>query len=177
MNGDRGGALRSGELARRAGVSADTLRAYERRGLLPEARRAANGYRLYPPEALPRVELIQAGLAFGFTLAELGRFLDARRAGRPPCRDVRDAARTRLLEIEDAIAELNGLRESLTRLVETWDARLHEASPRQALGLLETLPRVETLPHLAARRAGAAVSARRFSRAPGARRKKNQEDA
>ncbi len=177
MNRDRGPALHSGELARRAGVSADTLRAYERRGLLPEARRAANGYRLYPPEALPRVELIQAGLAFGFTLAELGRFLDARRAGRPPCREVRDAARQRLLEIEDAIVELHGLRESLTKLVETWDARIEQASPRQPLGLLETLPRVEALPQTSARRAGAAVSARRFSRAPGARRRKNPEEA
>ncbi len=81
------------------------------------------------------------------------------------------------------MAELRGLHDSLRSLVEAWDARLEGASPRQALGLLESLPRVETLPRdetlprSAARRAGAAVSARRFSRAPGARRKKNQEDA
>ena len=169
MDPNRRTALRSGELARQAGVSSDTLRVYERRGLLPEARRAPNGYRLYPPEALARVELIQAGLAFGFTLAELGRFLDSRRAGRPPCREVRDAAKERLGEIEDAMAELGELRDALTGLIAQWDSRMDGASPRQPLHLLETLPRS------AARRAGAAVSARKFSRAPGARRLKKKE--
>jgi MerR family transcriptional regulator, Zn(II)-responsive regulator of zntA len=147
-------------------VSADTLRAYERRGLLPEARRAANGYRLYPPEALRRVEMIQSGLAFGFTLSELGRFLDARRAGRPPCREVRDAAKKRLSEIEDALAELRTLRGALARLVRDWGCRIEGESPLRPLHLLETLPRS------AARRAGAALSARRFSRAPGTRPRK-----
>ena len=171
MDRERGQSLRSGELARRAGVSPDTLRSYERRGLLPEARRAANGYRMYPVEALERVELIQAGLAFGFTLAELGRFLDARRDGRPPCRDVRDAAKKRLREIEDALGELRQLREALARLVEGWDHRIGDASPREALRFLETLSRVETLPRAAARRAGATVLGRRFSR------KKTKEDS
>ena len=156
--------MRSGELSRRAGVSPDTLRAYERRGLLAEARRSANGYRIYPPEALERVEMIQSGLAFGFTLAELGRFLDARRAGRPPCRDVRDAAKRRLAEIEAALKELGQLRESLARLLDSWDQRIDTSSPREALRLLETLSRVETLPRSEARRAGAAVLGRRFSR-------------
>jgi DNA-binding transcriptional MerR regulator len=169
---DREAGLRSGELARRAGVSVDTLRAYERRGLLPPARRASNGYRLHAPEALERVEMIQAALAYGFTLSELGRFLEARRAGRPPCREVRAAARERLREIEDAIAELGELREGLARLVEDWDARVGEASPRQAVHLLESLPRPASL----RRRAGAAVSARRFRRSPGRPLRKTQEE-
>ena len=170
---DRRGPLRSGELARRTGVSADTLRAYERRGLLPPARRSSNGYRLYPAEAVARVELIQAGLAFGFTLSELGRFLGARRAGSPPCREVRDAAKARLREIEGAVAELQSLHEALTELVEEWDRRLKSAgaSPRRPLGLLETLPRS------AVRRAGASVSARRFSRSPGPRPRARKEES
>ena len=155
--------LRSGELARRTGVSADTLRSYERRGLLPPATRSANGYRLYPAEAVARVELIQAGLAFGFTLSELGRFLGARRAGSPPCREVRDAANARLREIDEAVGELQGLRDALAKLVAEWNRRLASAGPssRRPLGLLETLPRSGV------RRAGASVSARRFSRSPG----------
>ena len=170
---DRRGPLRSGELAQRTGVSADTLRAYERRGLLPPASRSSNGYRLYPAEAVARVELIQAGLAFGFTLSELGRFLGARRAGSPPCREVRDAAKARLREIEGAVAELQGLHEALTELVEEWDRRLKSAgaSPRRPLGLLETLPRS------AVRRAGASVSARRFSRSPGPRTRARKEES
>jgi MerR family transcriptional regulator, Zn(II)-responsive regulator of zntA len=172
-NRDLRGPLRSGELAARTGVSADTLRSYERRGLLPPATRSSNGYRLYPPEAVARVELIQAGLAFGFTLSELGRFLGARRAGSPPCREVRDAARARLCEIEEAVAELQELREALARLVAEWDKRLEGAgaSPRRPLGLLETLPRS------AVRRAGASVSARRFSRSPGSRGRTRKEES
>ena len=75
--------LRSGEVARRAGVSADTLRHYEQRGLLGKPRRLANGYRAYPPEALDRVLLIQRALAVGFTLDELAELLRARDGGRP----------------------------------------------------------------------------------------------
>ena len=54
--------FRSGEVARRTGVSADTLRHYERRGLLAKPRRRANGYRVYPPAAVDRVLLIQRAL-------------------------------------------------------------------------------------------------------------------
>ncbi len=85
-------AFAPGELARRAGVSADTLRVYERRGLLAAPGRARNGYRLYPPEALERVLLIQRALAFGFTLPELTRFLGARASGAPPAATCGDAA-------------------------------------------------------------------------------------
>ena len=82
--------LRSGEVARRAGVSADTLRHYEQRGLLRKPRRLANGYRAYPPEALDRVLLIQRALAVGFTLDELAEILRDRDGGRPPCRKGRE---------------------------------------------------------------------------------------
>jgi DNA-binding transcriptional MerR regulator len=172
-NRDRRAPLRSGELARRTGVSADTLRSYERRGLIPRPSRSANGYRLYPAETVARIELIQSGLAFGFTLAELGRFLDARRAGRPPCHEVRDAARARLRDIEEAMAELQALREALEKLVANWDARLQGAPPRRPLGLLETLPRTRP----AARQAGASVSARRFSRSPGSGGRTSKEES
>ncbi|HEY6049711.1 MAG TPA: MerR family transcriptional regulator, partial [Thermoanaerobaculia bacterium] len=64
-----------------AGVSADTLRHYERRGLLPLPERLPNGYRLYPPESLGRIHLIQAALGIGFSVDELGRILRARSRG------------------------------------------------------------------------------------------------
>src|SRR2546429_3524843 len=67
--------LRSGELARRAGVSPDTLRHYERRGLLPRPQRAAAGYRLYLPEALARVRLIRGALSLGVSGKELWTIL------------------------------------------------------------------------------------------------------
>lgn len=80
--------VRAGELARAAGVSTDTLRHYERKGVLGAARRPANGYREYPPEALGRVLLVRRALAFGFTLGEW----DGRPAG------AADGARAGLLE-------------------------------------------------------------------------------
>src|SRR5438552_17704061 len=78
--------LRSGELARRAGVSPDTLRHYERRGLLPRPERSAAGYRRYSPEALRRVRLIRGALSLGFTVHELGAILADRDLGRAPRR-------------------------------------------------------------------------------------------
>lgn len=102
-------AIRSGELARAAGVSSDTLRHYERRGLLPRPRRLGNGYRAYPPEALDRVVLIQRALSVGFTLDELARFLRARARGAPPCREVRALAAEKLREIDRRLEELPAL--------------------------------------------------------------------
>jgi DNA-binding transcriptional MerR regulator len=152
--------LRSGELARRAGISTDTLRVYERRGLLAAPRRGRNGYRLYPPDALERVLLIQRALAFGFTLPELARFLDARASGSAPCRDVRETAGRRLRDIDTAIAELEELKASLAQLVGTWDARLAKGAGPRKHGFLEALPARN-------RRGAAALAARRFTRPKG----------
>ena len=74
------GALSSGKLADLAGVSRDTLRHYERKGVLPRALRSQNGYRQYPPEALQRVQLIRRALSVGFTLDELAKVLKVRDA-------------------------------------------------------------------------------------------------
>src|SRR5437588_13043371 len=81
--------LRSGELARRAGVSPDTLRHYERRGLLPRPQKSAAGYRLYSPQALARIRLIRGALSIGVTLKELGTILADHDRGGAPCRRVR----------------------------------------------------------------------------------------
>jgi DNA-binding transcriptional MerR regulator len=67
--------LKSGDVARLAGLSADTLRRYEKLGLLPKAFRTKGGYRLYPPETLDRVRTIQSALRVGFELSELADFL------------------------------------------------------------------------------------------------------
>jgi DNA-binding transcriptional MerR regulator len=90
----------SGELARLAGVSSDTLRHYERKGVLPLARRLNNGYRKYPADSIDRVRLIRRALAVGFTLDELAQFLRARDRGLAPCREVRALATEKLTEVE-----------------------------------------------------------------------------
>ena len=132
--------FRSGELARAAGVSTDTLRHYERKGVLPAPRRAANGYRQYPAQALERVRLVRAALALGFTLDELARLLRARDRGGAPCREVRALAGRKLSEVEARLRELSALREHLRETLARWDARLDAAAEGERASLLETLP-------------------------------------
>jgi len=91
--------MRSAELARASGVSTDTLRHYERRGLLSPTR-SANGYRQYPAGALDRVLLIRRALASGFRLEDLARVLKSRDQGEAPCREVRALAEARLIALE-----------------------------------------------------------------------------
>ena len=92
--------MRTSEVARAAGVSADTIRLYERRGLVPRPRRTASGYRQYPPETVDRVRLVRRALALGFTLEELGMVLTARDRGEVPCRAVRALASEKLEAID-----------------------------------------------------------------------------
>ena len=67
--------LRSGELARLTGVSADTLRHYEKLGILPTSQRTNGGYRMFPPSSVERVRLAQRALQVGFSLSELWEIL------------------------------------------------------------------------------------------------------
>jgi MerR family copper efflux transcriptional regulator len=131
--------VRAGEVAKAAGVSTDTLRHYERKGVLPRPRRAANGYRQYPPEALARVLLVRRALSVGFTLDELARVLSARDRGAAPCREVRELAAVKLTEIEERIALLTELRGELRATLEEWDKLLARTSDGGRAGLLESL--------------------------------------
>src|SRR5215218_3568046 len=131
--------VRAGELARAAGVSTDTLRHYERKGVLAAPRRSANGYREYPPEALQRVLLVRRALAFGFTLDELARVLRARERGAAPCREVRALAASKLSDVEARLVELTALRDELHSTLSDWDSRLSKAADGGRAGLLESL--------------------------------------
>jgi DNA-binding transcriptional MerR regulator len=131
--------VRAGELARAAGVSTDTLRHYERKGVLGAPRRSANGYREYPPEALERVLLVRRALAFGFTLDELARVLRTRERGGAPCREVRALAAGKLEEVESRLRELRALRGELRAILGEWDERLSGAAGGGRAGLLESL--------------------------------------
>jgi DNA-binding transcriptional MerR regulator len=129
--------LRSGELARRAGVSPDTLRHYERRGLLPRPERSAAGYRLYSLEALRRVRLIRGALSIGFTVNELGAILADRDRGGAPCRRVRTLAADKLAAVELQLRTLRLWRRELRTALADWDRRL-KATPRgKRAGLLD----------------------------------------
>jgi DNA-binding transcriptional MerR regulator len=130
--------LSSGELAARAGVTKDTLRFYERRGLLARPRRSANGYRRYPASAVARVGLIRVAVSVGFSIDELARILRQRDAGGAPCREVRRLAGEKVERLRREIASLTALCSGLEEVVADWDLRLVEAAGKRA-GLLEAL--------------------------------------
>jgi DNA-binding transcriptional MerR regulator len=127
------------EVARAAGVSTDTLRHYERQGLLPAAARTAAGYRRYPASTVDRVLLIQRALVVGFSLSDLKRVLSTRDHGGAPCRGVRELVGRRLEELTCRIDELSSLRDELRQLLEEWDDRLAATPSGERAHLLETL--------------------------------------
>jgi DNA-binding transcriptional MerR regulator len=134
--------IRSGELARLAGVSTDTLRHYERKGALAAPRRSVNGYREYETEALARVLLVRRALGVGFTLDELARIFRDRARGGVPCREVREMASAKLALIETRLSELEAVREDLQATIKGWDSRLARTPRGERAGLLEALAAV-----------------------------------
>lgn len=109
------GALRSGQVAAAAGVNQQTLRYYERRGLISEPDRTLGGHRLYPPETVTVLRVIKTAQRLGFTLDEVADLLAAgthRHGGRA---DVGLLARaeTKLAEVEQKIADLGVIRDTL----------------------------------------------------------------
>jgi DNA-binding transcriptional MerR regulator len=130
-------AMHSGELARLAGVSTDTLRYYERRRLLPSAPRSASGYRLFPPEALARVRLIRAALSIGFSVEELAAIFCERDRGGAPCKRVRALAAEKLAALEAQLRHLRSWRRELRTTLAEWDRLLRKTPQGQRAGLLE----------------------------------------
>jgi DNA-binding transcriptional MerR regulator len=130
--------LYCGELARLSGVSADTIRFYERRNLLSPAARTSAGYRVFPAESLARVRLIQAGLAIGFSVAELADILRERNSGGAPCHRVRRMAAEKLAILEKRLRELQSWRRELRSTLFAWDRVLAKTPRGKQARLLET---------------------------------------
>jgi DNA-binding transcriptional MerR regulator len=116
------------ELAQLTGVSTDTLRHYERKGLLAKAARTGSGYRRYAPGCVARVLLIQRG-----------RVLAERDKGGAPCRSVHALVSGRLVDLDRQIADLEALRHELRDLVGTWESKLAETPRGRQARLLDTL--------------------------------------
>ena len=110
--------MKIGQLAREAGVPIDTVRYYERNGLLPEPQRQASGYRAYRPEDVQRLRFVRRAKGLGFTLVEIGELLtlsDRREEDMAPLREV---ATIKLHEIDQRMAELARIRAGLQSLLE-----------------------------------------------------------
>ncbi len=109
--------MRIGEAARGAGVNVQTLRYYERRGLLPAPERKPSGFRAYDAGTVGRVRFIKHAQALGFTLEEIGDLLALRVNARAACGSVEARAKATAARIGQRIAELDRMRTVLLRLV------------------------------------------------------------
>nr|WP_280473404.1 MerR family transcriptional regulator [Nocardia asiatica] len=106
--------MRTGELAAAAGVNTQTLRYYERRGLLAEPQRSLGGHRLYPEQAVTVLRAIKAAQRLGFSLQEVAELLTATRFGRRRADGgLQSRAAAKLAEIDAKLAELTAVRDTL----------------------------------------------------------------
>jgi MerR family transcriptional regulator, copper efflux regulator len=134
--------LRSGALAKAASVSPDTIRHYEKLGILPRALRTESGYRLYPASVRQRVLVVQRALRIGFTLAELAEVLKARDNGRTPCHRVYELAQEKLKGIRSDIQAMKRTERNLKTILSEWEPRMQNSAPGQKLHLLYSLTEV-----------------------------------
>lgn len=107
--------LRAGQVAEAVGVNVETLRYYERRGIMPEPERSLGGHRLYSEEALTTLRVIKAAQNLGFTLDEVAELLEAahHHHGAKDRDGLQERAQAKLVEIDQKIADLQVIRESL----------------------------------------------------------------
>lgn len=107
-----------GQLARQAGVPIDTVRYYERQGLIPEPARSASGYRQYQRDDVTRLAFIRRAKTLGFTLEEIGELMAITGQSSRDMRQMKDAAAKKLEVVDARLAELTRMRDALRGLVD-----------------------------------------------------------
>ena len=127
--------LTIGQVARSAGVGVETVRFYEREGLVPEPRRRPSGYRQYPPDTVRRIRFVQAAKELGFTLKEIRELLTLRVMAGKTCADVKERAVAKLAGVDAKLAELHRVRDALAHLA----ASCSGAGPTSECPLLDAL--------------------------------------
>ena len=134
-------ALKIGQLAQRAAVNLQTIRYYERLGLLPEPPRLDSGYRDYPDSAVRSVRFIKRAQEIGFSLAEIRELLSLRADERRERNEVRAIAQAKLADIEDKMRTLEAMKAVLNRLTE----RCSGCGPMSECPILESIDSEEVL--------------------------------
>jgi DNA-binding transcriptional MerR regulator len=124
--------LKIGEVAALAGVRVDTVRFYERLGLLPVAARAPSGYRFFAPAAVERIQFVKRAQALGFTLDETAEILRSLDAGTVDYAQGSARLRKMLARIDEKVAELRGVRRELAKMLATFEAGSCEELERTA---------------------------------------------
>ena len=109
--------MKIGELAQRAQVNIDTVRYYERNGLLPAPQRLASGYRLYDESDVARLRFVRRAKALGFTLVEIRELLTLSERRGDDMAGLKATAIEKLADVETRLAELSRIRDGLEKLV------------------------------------------------------------
>ncbi|MDH4379113.1 MAG: MerR family transcriptional regulator [Vampirovibrionales bacterium] len=113
--------LKSGDVAKKAGVHSETLRYYEREGLLPTPERSEAAYRLYPPETVDRVLFIKRAQDIGFTLKEIRQLLHLKFDVGEPCAEIKHMTADKIAVVDEKI--------QLLQVMKTMLIELHDACP------------------------------------------------
>ncbi|HXV09301.1 MAG TPA: heavy metal-responsive transcriptional regulator [Burkholderiales bacterium] len=134
--------LTIGRVARDAGLAIDTVRYYEREGLLERPARTSSGYRQYPADAVARLQFIRQAKELGFTLSEIRELLALKVAPGKSCADVRARAEAKIADIEQRVAQLTRMKRALARLAAACSGR----GPTSECPILDAMERRRLAP-------------------------------
>ena len=126
-----------GEMARKIGVQPESIRYYERIGLLPKPTRGTGGYRLFSRDDLGRVELIKKMQALGFSLDQIRRMLELKFTHGHSCQHVRDGLRQKLEAIDRQIADLRAFRKDVAQALKTCERSMEVHASEDYCPVLE----------------------------------------
>ena len=129
--------LTIGRLAEQVGINLETVRFYERQGLLPKPPRSTSGYRLFPADAARRLKFIRRAQDLGFSLSEIRELLALRLSTRTTSAEIRKRAEAKIADIEGKIRSLDEMRKSLLKLVRSCAG----CAPLSDCPILESLDR------------------------------------
>jgi MerR family copper efflux transcriptional regulator len=124
-----------GQLARRSGIGVETVRFYEREGLIPAPPRRPSGYREYPEETLSRVRFILRAKELGFSLKDIHELLELRVSRKSTCADVRKRAEAKIVEVREKLAMLREMETALVKLTTKCRGR----GPQSSCPIIEIL--------------------------------------
>jgi DNA-binding transcriptional MerR regulator len=128
--------LKIGDVSRQTGIGIETLRFYEKSGLLDKPARTYSGYRMYSSDVLDRLSFIKRAQVLGFSLDEIRKVIDDARRGHSPCEEVREIVRKRLDELDRRMQEMARYRKELAETLEEWDRA--GRAPGHICGLIES---------------------------------------
>jgi MerR family mercuric resistance operon transcriptional regulator len=131
--------LTIGHLAKVSGINLETVRYYERRGLLPKPPRSASGYRLFPADAARRLRFIQRAKELGFSLKEIRELLSLRASASKTSAEIRRRAEAKIADIESKIRTLESMKQTLRKLTKSCEG----CTPIADCPILESLDREE----------------------------------